>query len=224
MSSNSEHEKEGGFSPLSKAFKKNPTTENYVKLRRKHPDEEIEVGITSGYEWLFSNTETLESFGISPYLFDGVLSADENSISELCLLLMERLIERSDCEKEGQSHVASRGIAISDHLVNFLINMMLDSLDWNWNLRIPRDLIVLIRHQIGSERSEWDKKEEIKEKRWEATLAALELGARGISPSYRTIGKELGVNATTVMRWFANKEDARELFRLAKGCKKITRL
>ena len=203
----------GGFSRLSREFKANPTIENYVKLRRENPNEEIEVAITGGLEWLFANEQLVKDFDIPPQLVASALDADPASISELSLRLMERLIERKEAEKSGKTHLVSRRGAIGDSLVNYLINMMLDSLDWNDELHIPRDLIVLIRHQIGGETSDWEKKLAIHENQSKAVWVALHLSQEGRDLSYRAIGKELGVNATTVMRWFPNNELAEKMQR-----------
>ena len=201
-----EKDSSSGFSALSRAFKANPTIEHYVELRRKYPDEVIEVAISGSIEWLFANESLLKTFDIPPELVASSLDADPVSISKLSLIIMERLIERNNAEKAGKTHLSSRGEAISDSLANYLINMMLDSLDWNDDLFIPRDLIVLIRHQIGGETSDWNKKLKTHENRSNAVWIAFQLAQQGHMPSYREIGKMLGVNATTVMRWFPNNE------------------
>ncbi|MGH8475630.1 MAG: hypothetical protein ACRER2_07650 [Methylococcales bacterium] len=191
-----------GFNELSKAFKSNPTIENYVRLRRQNPGEVIEVAVSSGLEWLFSNEDTLNAVGIPPVLVGDILEADQAAVSELSLLLLEKIIERKRLEQEGQTHLASRGMAISDSLINFLICMILDSLDWNDHMVLPRDLIILLRERLGGENSIWEKEHEVKECRQKATWIAFQIAAEGKTPSYRSVGKILGVNATTVMRWF----------------------
>src|ERR1051326_4561398 len=102
-----------GYSELSKAFKSDPTIQNYVRLRRQHPTEVVEIAISGALEWLFANEDTLAQVNISPNLVASVLDADEQAISELSLLLMERLIERDDAERAGATHLISRGQAIS---------------------------------------------------------------------------------------------------------------
>lgn len=165
-------------------------------------EREIQVAITGALEWVWGNEGTLKQFGISPELVAGALDADANDISELSLQLLELIIKRKKLEKAGKTHVVSRGAAISDNLVNYLINMMLDALDWNDDLFIPRDLIVLIRHQTGGAATDWDRVEDLNKQRRDAIIAALKLWGEGKTPSLRAIAKCLGVNPTTVMRWF----------------------
>ncbi len=203
-----------GFRGLSKEFKANPTIENYVRLRRESPDEIIEIGISSGIEWLFANEETLRNFNIDPEIVAGTLDADDDAISELSLILLERIIERKNDEKAGGTHLASRGVAISDSLVNFLINMMLDSIEWNDEYLLNRDLIVLIRNQIGGEYTSWDRSQKTHDLRLSAIWLAAQMIIDGKEPSYRNIAKQLGVNVTTVSRWFSdtNLRDEGEKF------------
>jgi hypothetical protein len=205
---------------LREAFKISPTTSNYVALRRKHPTEIIEIAITGGLDWLYDNEKVFKDFNIPMELVASVLDADYAAISELCLLLMERLVARDQATKAGGTHLVSRRKVISDHVVNNCINAMLDSLEWNENLVLPRDLIVLIRHQLGGV-SVWQREKESEQRicsREAATLAAAKIALSGEEPSLRAIGKAVGVNATTVMRWFAP-----DVFRKLKELKKVTK-
>lgn len=206
-----------GFSELSKAFKRDPTIENYVKLRRENPGEVIEIAISSGLEWLFSNEELLKSNGISPLLVGGILDADHTSISELSLLLLEKIIEKKKLEAAGETHVVGRGNAISESLIDHLICMILDALEWTDDLRLDRDLIVLIRERLGGVSSKWEKEQDFREKQQAAKSIAIQMISNGETPSIRAIAKVMNVNPTTVMRWFPDSdvlEKAKELSKL----------
>src|SRR5262249_13490327 len=107
---------------LTQAFHKNPTIENYVVLRRAHPQEIIGVGTLEVIKWVCEYEETLMKLKInSGLVLDTLLHAESCAASELSLLLMERLISRKKASKAGRTHLVSRGEAISDRLVNFLI-------------------------------------------------------------------------------------------------------
>jgi hypothetical protein len=82
---------EDGFNELSKAYKDDPSIENYVKLRRGNPSAEIEVGVIGGMEQLMYMRRVLRRFGIDPQLVAGTMDADPDAISEISLQLMERL-------------------------------------------------------------------------------------------------------------------------------------
>jgi len=192
-----------GFQGATKDYKNNSTIENYVELRRQNPDEIIEVATTSGMEWVFSNEDMLSSFGIPAVLVVSTLDADQHAISELSLQLMELLIERKVAEGQGGTHLASRGEAISDSLVNHLISMMMDGLDWNDDLEMNRDLIVLIRHQIGGGASSaLEKAQNAKGLRTVAEfLGAQYLEFEG-KVSLRAVARDLGINPSTISRMY----------------------
>lgn len=195
--------KTAGSSELTRAYKANPTIENYVSLRRGHPEEEIEVAISEALEWLFDNEDTLLQFGIVSDLVAAALDADQAAISELSLQLLELAIERKQEEKAGGTHLVSRKFVIGDELVNFLISLMLDALDWNNRLFIPRDLIVLIRYQIGGGRdADWERREAQEQSRFKVFVAICGLLTDGKPLTIRAVAKRIGVSATTVMRWY----------------------
>jgi hypothetical protein len=148
-----------GFTGITKEYKASPTIENYVRLRRLHPSDPLEVATTGGIEFLFSRENELRLQGIDPGLVASVLDADIDAQSELSLVLIELLIARSKKEAAGETHIVSRNKAISDKLVNYLIATALDSLDWNHELVISRELIVLIKHQLGIISSQYEVEE-----------------------------------------------------------------
>lgn len=187
---------------MTKAYKANPSIELYVEMRRKYPEMLIEVATSASLDWLFANGELLESYGIDPQVVAGCLDAIPENIEELCLLLMENFILRRKLEAEGESHVQSRDEIITDGLANYLISMMLDALDWNDELDIPRALIVLIKHQFNADVSAEKRKFEVHEKRTSAKWYAAQVRADGKPCSMREVAKLMGVSPSTVARWF----------------------
>lgn len=193
----------GRFSELSKAYKADPTLENYVSLRRSNPGELIEIATSWSMDWLLSNGEVLKGYNIDPETVAGALDADPACISEVSLRLMECLIEREARAKSGETQLQSRGVAIGNSLVNYLIAMMLDALDWNDELYIPRDLMVLIKHQMGTDASAESRTMEVHTKQRQAVWLAAQLRYQGQSGTIRQVAKLLQLNASTVSRWFA---------------------
>ena len=194
----------GGFSDLSKAYKADPTIEHYVRLRRENPGKLIEVQTGWQMDWLLSNSELLESYGIDPQDMAGCLDANLTDVSRVSLRLLECLIERRAMLAEGRTHLQSRGEAIGDSLVNYLISMMLDAMDWSDRLEIPRDLIVLIKHQLGADVSAEAKAQEVRELRQTAIWGAAELRIQGKLGSIRQVAGFMGVSPSTVARWFSD--------------------
>ena len=202
--------KKGGFNKLTRAYKNDPSIENYLKLRRRYPKAEIEIAVLGGIEPLFYMEPELRRYGIAPDLVAGVMDADPIAISEISLFLMEKIIEARTLSRAGESQLSRRGRAIPDKLVDWLINCSLEALSWNDDLHIPRDLIVLIRERLGGSNPEYRQAAIAHEKKGNAALIAGQLKARGIKPTYKLLGSALDVAPSTVKRWFQPGEFERE--------------
>src|SRR6185312_15741041 len=122
---------ENGFNEFSKAYKKAPSIENYVKLRRQNPDAEIEVSVIGGMEALFALEGELRRYGVDPDLVASVMDANPQAISELSLQLLQKIIEARELKKKGKTHLMRRGLAVPDKLINWLVTCALDALSWN---------------------------------------------------------------------------------------------
>ncbi len=109
-------------------------------------------------------------------------------------------------EGRGETHLIRRDRCISDTLVNYLIGVSLDVLKWTGETEISPDLIFLIKHQLGTINSEFDARQVRTAKKRDAAWIAAQIAAAGGVPSYRKIAKRMGVDATTVMRWFAGDD------------------
>jgi hypothetical protein len=193
------------FNEITREYQSSPTIENYVRLRRKYPHIPPQIGTTGEIEFVFAMAEDLLSFGIDPSLVEGAMEADKAAQAELSLVLLELIIERQKRQKDGETHIVSRKKVISDTFVNYLIATCLDALDWNQDLAISPELAVLLKHQLGPITSRYESEEDKRQKQHEAMMVALQIAANGETPSYRKIAHAMGVEATTVMRWFRDQ-------------------
>lgn len=202
----------GGFNEITKEYKANPTIENYVMLRRASPSAELEVSVIGGFDAMFFMREELSQHGIDPHLLSGILDADEDAMNEISLRLMEKMIEARQIQKSGETHLIRRGLAIPERLIDWVICCSLDSLSWNDNPTIPRDLFVLIRERLGGSNSQYEKEGQVRKSKRDAEFLAGQLMAQGIVPTFKMLGRVLGVAPSTVMRWFepGELEQARE--------------
>jgi len=201
----------GGFNAFSKAYKKNPSIEHYVKLRRENPNAEIEVSVIGGLDQLCFMQPELKKYGIDPYLVASVMDADFDAISKLSLQLLEKMIEARELARKSRTHLARRGLAIPDKLINWLITVALDSLSWNDFPYIPRDLIVLIRERLGGSNPEYEQASKAWHNRMSAAFIGAGLMAAGLKPSFRLISKHFGVAPSTVKRWFPEGDFLKEV-------------
>jgi hypothetical protein len=147
----------GGFNEITKKYDADPSIETYMRLRRGDPEAEIEVRTVGSYESMFYMREQLARCGVDPELLGGILDADQDTIGEMALRLMEKIIEARAMADDGETHLIRRGLAIPEKLIDWIICCSLDALSWNDNLMIPRDLIVLVRERLGGSNLHYEK-------------------------------------------------------------------
>ena len=86
-------------------------------------------------------------------LVGGAFGGNDHDMDELCLQLLERLIDRKRLEKEGATHLQARGVGISDALVGHLVVAMLEVLQQDSMAPAP-SFVVLVREQFGGANTE----------------------------------------------------------------------
>ncbi|MEW6769468.1 MAG: hypothetical protein AB1342_15700 [Pseudomonadota bacterium] len=192
---------------LSKVYKANPSIEKYLELRASYPDNQIEVALFGGIEHAFKNQEEIEKLGIAVEDYLGILDADQNCISKVCLHLLASLAKRKNLKAAGQTQLGRRGKTIPDQMIDWLICCMLESESWNGTLELNRDLIVLIRHRLMPGKSTFEQLLSVKTQRSNAAHIGGQLIAMGRVASFRKIGEIMGVEPSTVKRWFKSKEE-----------------
>ena len=202
MASDFGSNKAGGFNKITKAYKDDPSIQNYVKLRRENSKAEIEVSIVGGFESMFYMRDEFVRHGIDPELLGGILDADKDAISEASLRLMEKIVEARAMISKGETHLIRRGLAIPEKLVDWIICCSLDALSWNDDLVIPRDLIVLVRERLGGSNLHYEQEGKVRQNKQNASLIAGQLMARGVNPTFKIVAQMLGVAPSTVKRWF----------------------
>jgi hypothetical protein len=187
------------FQALVDAYQQAPTLANYVRLRRTFGGSGTDVAQFTAFDPLLIEME-LRQFGIEPWLVSDAMNGDDRMIDELALRLMEALIERGKIEKEGTAHIQSRGIAISDALVDYLIIASLETTE-TYDAPLPSSLIVLIRERLCGASPDRHKEQVRLQRRQDAiALAALKFPSGKVS--IRSIAALMKVEPSTVSRWF----------------------
>lgn len=182
------------------AFKNRMTIQNYARLRRQYPQANIDIRMFNTLEFAYAD-HGLDDFEIESGLLYEALTGNRPAICELSLTLLELIAAREQAERNGATHLVSRGIAISDAMVNQLINRMIDGLLDSEDPRLPTDLVILIRHQTGGVEYDWEKEEKARKRQSAATELAVDLALKGEVPTARVLAHALGVNPSTVVRW-----------------------
>jgi hypothetical protein len=210
------------FQRLDDRFNEDPSIENYVTLRRSFPG-----GDTTIYQLAEVDPREAKAFELdlerarlTHTLVRGALSGDERDIDELCLQLMERLIERRVLQGKGETHLQSRGKSVSDALIGHLIVAMLEVLQQD-DLSPRSSLVVLVREQLVGTTNEVFKSHT----KWKGRNQALFLGMRmkrqGVEPTIRKVATALNVQPSTVSRWFPEGDFVQQIEEFGRRLKKF---
>ena len=200
------------FTQVVVAYRRNPTIENYVHVRKLFPEVEIQVAQFGGVDSLFALESEFRKQGIDPELVAAALDADEPSIDALCLHLLECLIARGNLPKDGPGHIEKRRNAITVSTVNYLIVEMLEALDYHEEtFRVPASLVVLIRHQLCGLKPDLHEEVLSRQKQENAALTARHRLQPGERLSINKLVKMTGIPRSTAARWLADKKFQRFL-------------
>jgi hypothetical protein len=201
------------FMKLAERFEAEPTLENYLLLRRTFPGGNVESLHFLSPDPHSSVEGELRQYGIEPFIFSDALDGNEHQIDELCLKLMERLVERQARERAGETHLQTTGQAIPDSLIDYLVITMLEATE-NHDLRLEPALVILIRERLGGSNLARHKQNLIDKNRKQAILLAASQLAQGKEISIRQIASKLDLEASTVSRWFKPGELEQEAIRV----------
>ena len=196
----------GDWTPESQAYYQDPTVENYLKLRRDNPDAEIQVHTNGDELRLPGIRDELLKYDVDPEIFIRIFEANQETISFYSLFFLEKIEEARKATARGETQLIRRGLAVPDKLVDYFIKCALDAASMSGTLQINRDLIVLIKEQLGGQVSEYERVAETKGLKWLVTFVAARTMAQGKEPSIREIAKLLEYTPSTVWRWFAPGE------------------
>jgi hypothetical protein len=82
--------------------------------------------------------------------------------------------------KSGTGHIDQRRQAINDATVNYLISLMVESLEWNEDeIRLPGSLVMLIRRQLCGDHPDLYSESVLIEKRRNAAYIAAQIFPEG---------------------------------------------
>lgn len=207
------------FMRLADQFKAEPTLENYLVHRRAFGGSGVDSAHLIATDPISSIESELRQYDIDPSIFSDVLDGNDHQIDELCLRLMEKLVERQALEESGKSHVQTTGKAIPDSLIDYLAISMLEACEAH-DLSPPPALVVLIRERLGGPNPARHKQNLIDKNRKQAIWMAAQRRLSGKSISVRQIAKKMGLEASTVSRWFKLGELEHEAERMRKWFKK----
>jgi hypothetical protein len=205
------------FKKLLHAYDNQPSAENYLRLRQKFPELEIEgAGCLGGFDPLLALVPEFEKHGIDPGLIAGVLDLSEPDIDALALQLIERLVAKRSIPKNRPGHIDERRNAIPEAMVDYLIVTMLEPMQYGGQLTtIPFSLVVLIRDRLCGPAPDLDKAYRSKKRQSHAVFVTIADAISSRQPiSLRSFAVLSSISKTTAARWFKDPKFRRMLERV----------
>ena len=193
-----------------------PTLEQYLELREKYPDFDFDMSTTAGSDWVFSSKEDIERAGLDQKVVQG-LFGDIDAQDMAARHILAKIAEKRNVIASGKTHAVSRGVVISDALINYMITCTLDQMSIDDDLTISRGLIFLIKQQLSVDPRDHERKLLEAESCIRVWIAAVAIAKAGETPTFRNIGNALGVNGSTVLRWVGKVNFAEETPQWAKA-------
>lgn len=191
-----------------RAFASNPTIQNYLRMRKLYPDREPKGWWFSGVEPLSSMAEELAIWGISVADLAAAMDADHQAIERVAIRILELLAEREELLAKGETHIVSRGAAVSNQLVDYLIALLLEGMEEYDEPASIGALNFLIRERLGgpirAQHAAY-----LKAVRKQA-IVTMYVSAKRVpefgDPSLRQIANVLGINVSSASKLFAPGE------------------
>jgi hypothetical protein len=192
------------FTELIANYDRETTIAQYLKLRRTVGSTAIDSHRFFSFDVMLLLDKELRKHSIDPRLVAGVLDGDDHKLDELCLQIMESLEARRALEMQGHTQLQAREVAIPDSLIDFLIIFALEACE-QVGLVPPTSLVILTRERLGGSNPARYERYTVGEKKHVAVRIAIAHLEMGLDISLRRVAKEMGVQPSTVKRWFEDR-------------------
>jgi hypothetical protein len=190
------------FTQLVVQYRKEPTIENYLRVRHEFPEIEIQVAQFGGIDPLHALESNCMKWGLDIGLIAATLMFDESAVDALSMRVLELLAARSRLPKDGPGHIQKRRDMVSDADVNYLIMTMVEAFDYHeHSVRVPASLVVLIRHQLCGSVPDLHREYLLKERRSNMAFAVAQHLKPGEKLSINRLARMTGLKRATAARW-----------------------
>lgn len=183
-----------------------PSVKKYLVLRDVYPDKDPSLDRYSGIDQLYALKPLLEKFSIESVDVAACMDADPAAIDRVSLKLLALLEERREQELAGDDTLQSRGVAITDSLINYLISIILESMERYNEPTASSSLFLLMREQLGGQNMGLYRSYQKYSRK--GSVVAIMASSRnlGMACSLGQVAIILGVNKSALSRMFGEGE------------------
>ncbi|ESQ75978.1 hypothetical protein [Asticcacaulis sp. AC402] len=192
------------------SFAENQDLDFYLALKEAYPEEDFLRYRMDVFAYMPLQDE-FKLHGLDIKDLVGCFDLDENCIDRLCIALLKSISEYKRLQKGGETHIISRNKVIPFALIDYIIELILRATEWHNIGIVNTSFNILIRERLSGKDSPYRQAAEKKHKKHTAIVIAEQLIDYGKKPTFREISKIMGVQPSTVMRWFPDNEFETEL-------------
>lgn len=198
------------------AFWKDQSIRNWIACRRV--DVIPHYSRFGGFEWIPAVESVLSKYGITQEDYIGILDIDEHKIKIVCLKILEHMARSTELANEGKTHLVRRFNVMPPETIDWLICCMIDAFDWHGEPEWPIDLIMLIRFRLIPSMSKIEQHGRMMRNRRRAEWIGGSLTAQGKAATFRSVALQMGVQPSTVKRWFKSLDEFQTTARRLAEC------
>jgi len=185
-----------------------PSISSFLKFAAKYQGTPFRaLADFGGVEFAISYSDDFERIGVTGQTLAACMDGDHDAIRHVCRSALESMDEAQVLQRQGATHLASRGVVINPTAVKAFVLAVLDSRERYQYSEVIPELYFLLSQVLLPGETEAEKAERnIQLRTWAELLGWAYRHKHGEYPSYRKLAKILGVAPSTISRMFENVE------------------
>lgn len=183
-------------------FHREPSIRKYLELRKRYPTENPNTNPLTDIDLPPLMEREYQEYGFDLLSICGALDGGQSEQELLSIKLLEEIQKAKDLKARGESAIHVRKLAMPAAKIDFLIVLMLKGMAFSGQSEISHAFNFLLRVKLGELESTLTQ--------LSRTTALMDFATKiggymldiGIQPSFRNVAKIMGVQPSTISRWF----------------------
>ena len=189
-----------------KHFQADFSIRNFIAMRKSYQGQNLFIPRYSGIEQLYALKPLLEKFEIETVDVAACMDADPIAIDRVTIKLLALLADRQEREAAQETALQSRGEAIGDGLINYLICIILESQEHYSEPVLSASLFRLIREQLGGQNKSLHRSYQKISRRGQVVEIIASARKQGWECSLGQVATLMSVNKSSLSRMFETGE------------------
>ena len=197
------------FHQISELGANRPDIADFLRFSEEYKDVPFRaISSFGGLEFVFDYQEEFEKIDVDGARLAGCMDADSNAIRTVCRRILGSIVEGQALSRDGETHLVSRGRAISPAAVKAFILAVFDARERYQIDEVVPEFYFLLSQVLFPGDPEAETLRASKDLRFNSVYISWAYHHKYRSfPSYRRVAKLLGVAPSTISRLFESREE-----------------